>query len=156
MDGFGRGAASGRFACRECRIEHRHVPERNVGGGHVEIVLERFFDALESLRPHFLVGIEVREDFTRKEVFFKGHHVRIGIAACERLDECPVPCRGFQQAARAHMIVVQHVGECLRNCRRSVERRQHRTFQAVDIAFVFAVVRAVLADQAVQLRRHRE
>ena len=98
--------------------------------------------------------MEVREDFTRQEVFFKGHYVRIGIAACERLDECPVPCRRFQQAARAHMVVVQHVGECLRHCRRGVERRQHRTFQAVDITFVLAVVRTVLTDQAVQLRRH--
>ena len=98
----------------------------------------------------------MREDFARQQVFFKGHDVGIDVLSSKRLDERAVSCGGFQQAARAHVVIVQHIGQCLRNGRRCVERRQHGAFQAVDIAFIFVVARAVFADQTVQLRCHGE
>ena len=156
VDGFGRRAATDRFARRKRRVEDCHVPERDVGDCRVEIAVEGFLDSLETLRPHLLVRIEVREDFTRQQVFFKGHDVGVGVLSEERLDERAVSCGGFQQAARAHVVIVQYVGQRLRNGRRCVERRQHGVFQAVDIAFVLVVARAVFTDQTVQFHRHRE
>ena len=156
MNGFRGVTATDRFACREGRIEHRHVSERDVGDRRIEIAVERFFDTLETLCPHFFVGVEAGEDFTRQQVFLEGHDIGIGVLSDERLDECAVSCGWFQQAVRTHVVIAQHVGQCLRYCRRGIERRQHGTFQAVDITFVFILACAVLADQTVQLRRHRE
>ena len=156
VDGFGCRTPPQCLTCGERRVENRHVPERNIGGHHVEIVVKGLLDALEALHAHFLVGIEARENFTRQEVFFKGHHVRRGVPAGKRIDERPVSGRGFEHPQRTDVVVVQHIGQSLRYRRRGVKRRQHRTFQAVDIAFILRVAGAVLADQPVQLRRHRE
>ena len=156
MDGFRGITATDRFACGEGRIEHRHVSERDVGDRRVEIVVERFLDTLETLRPHFFVGVEAGENFTRQQVFLEGHDIGIGILSDERLDKRAVSCGWFQQATRAHVVIVQHVGQRLRYRRRGIECRQHGAFQAVDITLVFIFVRAVLADQAVQLHRQRE
>ena len=98
----------------------------------------------------------MREDFTRQQVFLEGHDIGIGVLPEKRLDERAVSCGGLQQAARTHVVIVQYVGQRLRNGWRCVERRQHGTFQAVDITFVFVVACAVFADQAVQLRCHGE
>ena len=156
MDGFRGVTATDRFACGEGRIEHRNISEWDVGDRRIEVAVKRLLDALETLRPHFFVGVETGEDFTRQQVFLEGHDVCLGVLSEERLDERTVSCRGLQQAVRTHVVVVQHVGQCLRYCRRGIERRQHGAFQTVDITLVFIFVRAVLADQAVQLHRQRE
>ena len=154
--GLRRHAACGSLACGEGRIEDGHVAERDIGNRRVEIAVERFLDALEPLRPYLLVGIEAGEDFTRQEVFLEGHDIDGGVLPRERPDERSVPCRGFQQAERTHIIVVQHVGQSLRYRRRGIERRQHGAFQTVDITLVFVLAGAVLTDQTVQLHRLRE
>lgn len=154
--GFRRHAACGSLARGEGRIEDGHVAERDIGDRCVEIAVERFLDALEPLRPYFLVGIETGEDFARQEVFLEGHDIDGDVLPRERPDERSVSCGGFQQAERAHIIVVQHVGQSLRYRRRGIERRQHGAFQAVDITLVFVLAGAVLTDQTVQLHRLRE
>ena len=156
MDGFGRRPTPERLACRERRIEDRHIPERDVGGRHVEIVVKRLLDTLETLHTHFLVGVQASKNPARQEVFLKGHHVRTGVLAGKGFEERPVSCGGFEHPQRAHMVVVQRVGQSLCYRRRGVERRQHGAFQAVDITLVFVLACAVLADQPMQLRRHRE
>ena len=156
VNSFRGTATADRFAGGERRIEDRHVSERDVGDGCIEIVVERLFDALETLRPHILVGIEVREDFARQQVFFKGHDVGIGVLSKKRLDECAVSCGWFQQAVRAHVVIVQHVGQRLRNGGRCIECRQHGAFQAVDILFVQRLGGAVLPNQLMQFQRQRK
>ena len=156
VDGFGRRPSSGCIARGERRIEDRHIPERDVGGRHVEIAVKRLLDTLEPLHAHFLIGVEAGENPARQEVFFKSHHVRASVPAGKGFEERPVSRGGFEHPQRAHMIVVQRVGQSLRNLRRGVERRQHGAFQAVDVTLVFVFACAVLADQTVQLRRHRE
>jgi len=138
------------------RIEARHIPERDVGGRHVEIAVKGLLDTLETLHAHFLVGVEAGENPARQEVFFKSHHIRASVPAGKGFEERPVSSGGFEHPQRAHMVVVQRVGQSLRNRRRGVERRQHGAFQAVDVTLVFVFACAVLADQTVQLRRHRE
>ena len=98
----------------------------------------------------------MREDFARQQVFFKGHDVGIGVLSKKRLDECAVSCGWFQQAARAHVVIVQHVGQRFRNGRRGVERRQHGAFQAVDILFVQRLGGAVLPNQLMQFQCQRK
>ena len=156
VDGFGRRPTPERLACGERRIEDRHIPERDIGGRHVEIVVKRLLDTLEALHTHFLVGVQAGENPARQEVFLKGHHIRTGILAGKGFEKRPVSCGGFEHPQRAHMVVVQRVGQSLRYRRRGIERRQHGAFQAVDITLVLVLACAVLADQPMQLRRHRE
>ena len=60
-------------------VKHGYVTKRDVGHRQVKIVVERLFDFLKTVYAHLLVGVELSQDRTREQVFFKRHHIRVGI-----------------------------------------------------------------------------
>lgn len=60
------------------RIEYRYIAKGDVGGGHVETVQVTKSAFLEAGNLHFCLRVEVREDFTGQEVFFKTDYVGTG------------------------------------------------------------------------------
>ena len=69
------------------RVEHRDVPERDVGYGKVKTVQERLFYLLEALRAYLLLRVQVSQHLARQQVFLEGHHLRLRVVRQHRADE---------------------------------------------------------------------
>ena len=140
-------------AARKLRVEHRHITERNVGDDKVEVVGKRLFYLLESLHPHFLIGMQVFQNPARHQVFFKCHYIGIRLVAQHRIHECAHACRGFKHTVGAYAVPVQHIGNRIGYLRRGVEGGQYGLLHRVHVPLVFHFVTAVLPHQSVQLHR---
>ena len=138
------------------RVEHRYIPERDVGNGKVKPVQERLFYLLEAFRAYLLLRVQVSEHLARQQVFLESHDLRLRIVRQYRGDERAHARRRLQHELRAHLLVVEHVHDGVRDGLRRVERRQHRGFQRVHIPLVLRFVPAVLTDDTVQLHRRGE
>ena len=137
-------------------IEHRHVAEWDIGGRHIKIIRERFFNPLESLRTHFMFRVKVREYFSRKQVLVKSHYLRFRSMRLKSGDKHPLSCRRIEQAVGGNAMFMERTGDCRHDFRGSIKRRQHRTFQAIKIAFILFLTGRVLTDKPVQFCRHGE
>ena len=149
MDGLGGGTAGIIAGSRVFGVKHRHIPERDIGRCHVKVARERFFNPFEPFRPHLVLRIEVREQFAREQVFVKCHNLRFRSVRTESGDKHSLTCRRVEQAVRGNAVVMQGIGKCRHHFGRSIERREYRTFQTVEITFVLPLVFRVITDQPV-------
>ena len=141
------------LAARELRVEHRHVAERDIRDGKVEVVCERLLYLLESLHPYLLVGMQVFQYLARHQVFLESHDVGVRLVFQHGIHECAHASRWLQHAVGTYAVFMQHVRNSAGYLRRGVEGGQHGLLHRVHVPLVFRIVLAVLAHQFVQLHR---
>ena len=141
------------LAARELRVEHRHVAERDVRDGKVEIVRERLLYLLESLYPYLLSGMQVFQYLARHQVFFESHDVRVRLVFQHGIHERAHARRRLQYPVGANAVFMQHVRDSAGYLRRGIEGGQHGLLHGVHVPLVLRFVLAVLAHQPVQLHR---
>ena len=139
------------MAQREGRVEHRHVAKRNVGDGQVKVVVEGLLNLLKALHTHLLVRVQLAEYRTRQQVFLKRHHINTAVVPPEGIHEGTASGRRLQHRVRAHLVLMQHVGNGLRNRLWRVEGRQYRCFQAVHMLLVLTFTARQFLQHPVEL-----
>ena len=136
---------------RKRRIEQRNVPERDIARNQVEVPLVGGFYGFEALHPHRIVGIEPAQDQSRHRVFLEAGDLGLFVITAQVLRESPRPGARFECTHRNDARIIEHPRNGVRHGFRCVEGRQHRSFEAVQIAFVLALAAGVLFQHGVQL-----
>ena len=135
----------------ERRIEQRNVPEWDIARNQVEVPLVGGFYGFEALHPHRIVGMQAVQDKYCQRVFLEAGDLGLFVITAQVLRESPRPGARFECTHRNDARIIEHPHNGVRHGFRCVEGRQHRSFEAVQIAFVLALAAGVLFQHGVQL-----
>ena len=109
------------------------------------------FYGFEALHPHRTVGMQAVQDKSRQRVFLEAGDLGLFVITAQVLRESSRPGARFECTHRNDARIIEHPHNGVSHGFRCVEGRQHRRFDAVQIAFVLTLAVRVLFQHGVQL-----